>query len=105
MPDSNLAPFWLGDSDTTRHEEVVITCLRIGHTRLTHSYLLNREAAPECIPCFTSLTVAHLFLHCVDVAQIRDKYFKVASMKDLFDKVPVTTILNFLREINVFMKV
>ena len=92
-------------SNATRREEVVITRLRIGHTRLTHSYLLNREAAPECIPCFTSLTVAHLFLHCVDVAQIRDKYFKVASMKDLFDNVPVTTILNFLREINVFMKV
>ena len=89
----------------TRHEEVVITRLRIGHTRLTHSYLLNREAAPECVPCFADLTVAHLILHCVDVAPIRDKYFKVTTMKDLFDKVPVTTIFNFLREVNLFSKV
>ena len=26
-----------------RREEVVITRLRIGHTRITHSYLLNHE--------------------------------------------------------------
>ena len=96
---------WLPTMGATRHEEVVITRLRIGHTRLTHSYLLNREEAPECIPCFTTLTVAHLFLHCVDVAPIRDKYFKVTTMKELFDNIPITTILNFLKEVNVFLKV
>lgn len=52
---------WFPTYRTTRHEEVVITRLRIGHTRLTHSYLLNREVAPECIPCFTPFTIAHLF--------------------------------------------
>ena len=32
-----------------RREDVVITRLRIGHTRFTHSYLLNREEHPFCI--------------------------------------------------------
>ena len=34
-----------------RREDVVITRLRIGHTRFTHSYILNREEQPFCIVC------------------------------------------------------
>jgi hypothetical protein len=34
-----------------RKEQVVLTRCRIGHSRLTHSYLLNNEERPECIPC------------------------------------------------------
>ena len=33
-------------SRSLRREEVVLTSLRIGHTRLTHSYLLKREDQP-----------------------------------------------------------
>ena len=32
-----------------RKEEVVLTRCGIGHSRLTHSYLLNNEERPECI--------------------------------------------------------
>jgi hypothetical protein len=32
-----------------RNEQVVLTRCRIGHSRLTHSYLLNNEERPECI--------------------------------------------------------
>ena len=31
-----------------RQEEVVLARLRIGHTRITHSYLLKREEPPYC---------------------------------------------------------
>jgi len=33
-----------------RKEQVVLTRCLIGHDRLTHSYLLNNEERPECIP-------------------------------------------------------
>ena len=95
---------WLPVYRDIRREEVVITRLRIGHTRLTHSYLLNKEIAPECIPCYAPLSVAHIFVQCVDVAPIRDKYFNVNDMKELFDKVPVDVIINFLKEVNLYMK-
>ena len=42
-----------------RREEVVLTRLRIGHTRLTHSYLLKREDQPFCISCNELFTVKH----------------------------------------------
>ena len=41
-------------------EEVVLTRLRIGHTRLTHSYLLKREDQPFCISCNEPFTVKTL---------------------------------------------
>jgi ABC-type nickel/cobalt efflux system permease component RcnA len=35
--------------------------LRIGHSRLTQSYLLLRESQPECPHCQSPLTIAHAF--------------------------------------------
>ena len=47
-------PSSLGDSlfvhnkGLSRHESVIINRLRIGHTRLTHSYLLSSDDQPTC---------------------------------------------------------
>jgi len=35
-----------------------------GHTRLTHSYLLNRQDQPQCLNCDCTLTVEHVLLEC-----------------------------------------
>ena len=48
-----------------RREEVVLTRLRIGHTRLTHSYLLKREYQPFCISCNEPFTVKHFLIDCI----------------------------------------
>ena len=42
-------------------EQSKITRCRIGHTRLTHSYILKNEQAPFCIPCNEPFTV-NIFL-------------------------------------------
>ena len=34
-------------------EEVVLARLRLGHTRVTHSYLLQGEVQPQCVGCDT----------------------------------------------------
>ena len=45
----------LGDSLLSyryvRREEAVLARCRIGHSRLTQSYMLNREKQPECVFC------------------------------------------------------
>jgi hypothetical protein len=41
-----------------RKEQAVLTRCRIGHNRLTHSYLLNSE---ECIPCNSNYSIKHNF--------------------------------------------
>ena len=41
-------------------------------------------------------------IECADFILIRDKYYKVDSLKDLFDKVLIKTIFDYLKEIDLF---
>ena len=42
-------------------EQVVISRLRIGRTRLTHSFILKQEPQPQCLTCQTTCTVKHTY--------------------------------------------
>ena len=46
-------------SNLSRKEQTKITRCRLGHTRITHSYILKNEQAPFCIPCNELFTVKH----------------------------------------------
>ena len=85
-----------------RHDESVYHRLRIGHTYITHGYLLRRETAPECSHCQSFLTVKHILLECPGYAHIRQNYFTETTLFDLFDKVHNSNILNFLKEIDMY---
>ena len=87
-----------------RQEEVVLARLRIGHTRIAHSYLLKREEPPYCFGCDTLFTVRHFLLECCDFSHIRNKYFHVDTIKQLFNDVPIDNVFLFLKEINLFNK-
>ena len=54
-----------------RKEEVILARLRIGHTRVTHSYLLQGEEQPQSDGCDAPFTVRHFLLECGDFAQVR----------------------------------
>ena len=84
-----------------RREEVIIHRLRIGHTRLTHRYLmedpLKRE--PICNYCYLEqLSINHIFTECQHFERIRSRHFRVNDMKQLFEKVPYKHIFNFLKQ-------
>ena len=53
-------------------KEVVLGRLRLGHTRVTHSYLLHVEEQPQCVGCDAPFTVRHFLLECGDFAQIKN---------------------------------
>lgn len=46
-------------------EEVVLCRLRIGHTRLTHGFLVNHGDCPMCALCDKALMVEHVVVHLV----------------------------------------
>ena len=48
----------------TRAEEVVITRLRIGHTKATKSHILSRGPPTGCHHCGHTLTIDHMLLEC-----------------------------------------
>ena len=88
-----------------RREEVVLARLRIGHTWLTHAYLLKSEEVPKYIPCFTQLSVQYILLECADFATLRDIFVNAQSMRQLFESVKPEFVLDFLREINILNKI
>ncbi len=53
---------WSSSNRPSRREEIVVTRLRIGHTKLTHSYLISNLFPPDCPKCGTeNLTIEHIF--------------------------------------------
>jgi len=89
-------------SGLSRQDAVVLRRLRIGHTRLTNSYLLNRQDQPQCSHCHCPLTVAHVLLECNHYNVVRQRYFSVSSLHELFDTVNAQVILGFIRDIALY---
>ena len=87
-----------------RRENVVLTRLRIGHTRTTHAYLLKREGQPLCISCNKPFTVKHFLIDCFEFAHVRRQFFHSNDIRQLFQDVPADNILMFLKHINLFNK-
>ena len=79
----------------SRKEQVIISLLRIGHTRLTHSFILKQERQPQCLTCQTPFTIKHVLIECRAFAHIRKWFFKVNSLIDLFEDVKIDDILFF----------
>jgi hypothetical protein len=92
-------------SITKRRDEVALHRRRIGHTYLTHSYLLKRENNPDCINCNCMLTIQHILIECPVYSVARLKYFQVNSLHELFKTVNPVHIINFLQEINIYTNI
>ena len=86
----------------SRQEQVIISRLHIGHTRLTHSFI--QEQQPQCLTCQTPCTVKHIFIECWVFTLIRKQFFEVNSLIDLFENVKIADILFFLRETELYQK-
>ena len=86
----------------TRAEAVVITRLRIGHTKATKSHILSRGPPTTCHHCGQTLTIDHMLLECAVLQECRDEYYTADSLNTLFETTPETCIVEFLREAGFF---
>jgi ribonuclease HI len=87
-----------------RREEIVLARCRIGHTHLTHTHLLRKELPPVCVACFCPLTVKHILVECIDFSPVRQQFYNVSSMKDLFMNTDSTKIISFLQAVGLFYR-
>lgn len=55
---------WPSAHQNTRHKEVTLARLRIGHTKTTHSYIFEREPPTMCHRCNVRYNVTHMLLIC-----------------------------------------
>ena len=92
----------LGDWQSSyRKDEVVLCRARIGHTHLTHSYILRKDPPPLCERCQCILTVRHILVECNHFAQERKDIFGRRDVVESFRFHP-TLIVLFLKQIELY---
>ena len=88
-----------------RRDEIVLSRLRIGHTHITHTYLLNQLTPPICNMCHDLLTVKHFLVQCPAQNNVRSTFFTVNSLQQLFQDIDYSRILDYLRAIGYYDKI
>lgn len=89
-----------------RKEEVTLARLQIGHTYITHSYLLEGEAPPFGVGCHAPFTLEHILMKCIDFNEICSKHYQVDNLKDFFfEQVNPNNIFGFLKEVWLYQKI
>ena len=84
----------------TRLDQVVYTRCRVGHTSLTHGFLLKGEDPTLCMFCKIPLSVKHILLDCPGLITSRMLFYKVTSLKDIFNEIMPEKVLEFLSCVN-----
>ena len=95
----NSINFWPSSFQRDRKAEIILTRLRIGHTRLTHKYLLESNSAPVCDHCNVPLSVEHILVHCYKYADLHKKFLLNKSLEEILgEEVDIPNLLGFLTE-------
>jgi len=87
-----------------RRERVIMNRLRIGHTRLTHGYLMSKDEKPICTTCGTELTVHHILTECRQFSEELHQLNIPTSLDAALGPNSDTTfqILTFLKKFELF---
>ena len=95
-----------------RSEEVVINRLRLGHTHMTHGYLMDDNSLgqrPVCEWCGAALlTVHHIIVECQGLQRERSRMMATTKQREwnmknlLSDGGKIHVVLEFLRMTNIF---
>lgn len=88
----------------SRREGSVLCRLQIGHTKLTHRYLIERNEIPICNFCnLVPLSIEHILQNCQHLTLHRTN-FKITNMKDALgnNNFHVNNTIEFLKHIEVY---
>jgi len=62
--------------------------------RFSVLFIVLFRLTPDGIP----LTVKHILVECANLRDIREKYFTVSSLTDLFDRLDNHSVIDFIKE-------
>lgn len=99
---------WTSSNRKIRAEEKILTRLRIGHSRLTHKYLMERTDPPICDSCSVQITVEHILCHCFKFIRQRQK-FNLYDMEinEILGDNPriIDRVMDFLKDIHAYKEI
>ena len=96
-----------------RRRETALCRLRIGHTRLTHGFLMSGDPPPFCEDCLVLLTVKHLLVECPSLGDVRQRFFSNCRDREgnfILEKIigknfNETDLFGFLEEVGILDKI
>ena len=100
---------WPSSIQKKRFLEVLLTRLRIGHTNLTHGYLMSSPhgSPPICEICQCQVSIKHIFIDCPKYRQYRTLFKENILESILAEKkhFSFSIILQFLKQVNILNKI
>ena len=86
-------------------DQRTLTRLRIGHTWLSHGYLLHKEDQPRCQYCNDILTADHIIRNCAGYDETRTKY-NITGL-EIYNNTETNerNLLEFLKETELLNKI
>lgn len=92
---------WKSSYNRKRTLETALARIRLGHTNLTHVYLIKREEPPLC-SCGQRLTVQHIIIECPTLVALRNSIFgssRQITLSEVLKDSPADTkkVLKFLQ--------
>ena len=88
---------------SVRRDEVVLSRLKLGHSYLTHSYLLKGDPPPECVTCDCRLTISHILVDCIEYDFFRLILFENNfTLTDIFNNVSPNKIISFIKRAGLY---
>ncbi|KAF0753485.1 Uncharacterized protein FWK35_00025896, partial [Aphis craccivora] len=88
-----------------RRQDIAITRTIIGHSFLTHSYLINKEPQPICDTCHTALTIKHILEECTQYSPTRTDLKIPSNIAEALAENQTSKIIQFLNITNLIKKI
>lgn len=97
---------WSVVDSFSRRDSIVITRLRIGHSRLTHGYHVLRQEPPICV-CGVLLTISHILESCLFYQNLRRKHKISGQLCEILGEDPsmLSNLIFFLKEADLFKQI
>ena len=101
---------WNSSNHPDRRTSIILTRLRIGHTHITHNFLMKSgedRQIPICEACQANLSVKHILTECPGLAEERRAFsMHGRSMSNILnDDCDVENLMLFLKDIDFYYKI
>ena len=98
---------WKSSTQKVRSHEVILSRLRIGHTKLTHKFLMEGGDPPICESCQVRVTVKHFLIECPKYLRERNLYFGRSPKINIIlgDDFNIAKLVGFLSKTNIFNQI
>lgn len=85
-------------------DQRVLTRLRIGHTKYTHSYIFDKGSPPLCHFCGTTITVRHILTECFGYTTERQNHDLSSNITEILNnnKDNEQKLLSFLKKAGLY---